>query len=180
MDNDPVNWLFDEGGEAEFDQADTILITGMSSVALQNWANRGIFKPSGGGGSQGLRRKYSAHDLVVLAMSGKLVDLNVSANVSLSLAMDIWIAALKDVKRTQDPSTLASCIAFVKTSKGGALKTSIVSGSNKADFSQLLDGQPVIMFAAGVLIKATAAKAMEVAYIAERPAGYAKDRKQLA
>lgn len=174
MTNDPIDWLFGDGEEAEFDQADTILITGLSDVSLQNWATRGIFKPSAGGGSQGVKRRYSAKDTIVLAMSRRLVDLNLTANVSLSLALDVWMATLKEVKRTNDFASITSSIAFIKTT-GGKLRTQIVSGSNAFDFTQLLDGQPVIMFAAGAVIKSTAVRAMEVSGIAEQPARYRKE-----
>lgn len=175
--NDPLVWLWSEGEDVTFDNADTLLMTCLPAHCLQNWTNRGLFTPSVAGGGKGLRRRYSVHDVIVLSLAAKLVALNITTDAGLSLAMDIWIATLKAAKKNGgDPHALGTSIAFVKASKGGAMKVSIVTQCDTYNFGDMADGQPVVMFAVGAVIRKAAEKAMSMGYVVERPARYAEAR----
>lgn len=175
LSNDPVDWLFGEGDDVVFDHSNALLGTRLPATTLQNWTNRGLFKPMVGAAGRGVRRQYSARDLVVLTIANQLVELDVRAESSISMALEIWMSVLKEVKRTKDFNAMRNAIVLIK-SAGGSIKCEMISGNHTADFSKLMDGRPAIIFAAGIVIAKAAGRAMEISTLAERQAGYAKER----
>jgi hypothetical protein len=164
----PYEWLVVEGETPEFPVFEAAKLTGASVATLQNWAARDITKLVVHNPGRAGKRMYSGHNLIIIKIAMKLMDLGLSTSHAVLVAAQIWTDALSfltsGVKRGQERrySDIASAIALIRASSLRQVQNVlVVLGTDNFPAADLFDGDPVVVFACGRVISEVAEAAFE-------------------
>lgn len=91
MTDSALDWFLLEA--AAFTQGEVCQLTGISTVTLQNWANRGLLDVDSVG--KGARRTYSATYVAAIDFAKALTAMGVDASFALSVGLSIQIGVLR-------------------------------------------------------------------------------------
>jgi hypothetical protein len=143
-------WFLDDAVTPKYTAAQVERLTGASAADLQNWANRGLIKPTSSRPGKGGRRLYTKLHVCVVAAREWLRPLGMEANYAFGAAISAVGALNKSIEysakvgemRSDILKSIFCSVALVDIDDRGRFRTKIVSLA-KAE-SNLNDVEPVL------------------------------------